>query len=107
MLIWGLSLLLAVVRGAVRFLVGELFDIDDAGTDNIIKISTVSPISEEILQPKISLGTHYIPRLIALVEGTLCSASDDWTTHMYSVDLERKGFCFTCFHIFLPRPNCV
>ncbi|KAJ3035181.1 hypothetical protein HK097_004267, partial [Rhizophlyctis rosea] len=61
-----------------------------AGSDNIIKISTVTPIAEEILQAKISIGTHYVPRLIAVVEATLCSASDDWTTHMYSFDLGRK-----------------
>ncbi|KAI8809581.1 hypothetical protein BJ742DRAFT_229573 [Cladochytrium replicatum] len=63
-----------------------------AGSDATIKISSVEPLSQEILQLKISIATGYIPKVICVMDYTVCAASDDFAMNMYMVNITRKDW---------------
>ncbi|KAJ3180400.1 hypothetical protein HDU85_004106 [Gaertneriomyces sp. JEL0708] len=60
-----------------------------AGTDEMIKICKVNPSGPDILRVAVSISTHSVPRLVAVMDGTLCAAFDDWTVQMYSFRADR------------------
>ncbi|RKO92537.1 hypothetical protein BDK51DRAFT_29905, partial [Blyttiomyces helicus] len=58
--------------------------------DETIKISEISPTGEEIIQVRIAITTHFVPRVISVLDTTLCVSSDDWTIHMFNFNVNRK-----------------
>ncbi|KAJ3018594.1 hypothetical protein HKX48_002789 [Thoreauomyces humboldtii] len=65
------------------------------GADEMIKISTVTPASVAgvaLLQIKIAISTHMLPKSIAVSKGIICASSDDFAVQMYVFDIEKKDW---------------
>ncbi|KAI8837600.1 hypothetical protein BC829DRAFT_421443 [Chytridium lagenaria] len=65
------------------------------------RISTVDPLAQDIITIKVTIGIHFIPRLISVLDNNICATSDDWTVNMYMFNLHR-GAKATIILILLP-----
>ncbi|KAJ3157021.1 hypothetical protein HDU89_002431 [Geranomyces variabilis] len=70
------------------------------GADEMIKISTVVPTSNTaaLLQQKIAISTHMVPKTMAVADGIVCASSDDFAIQMYLFDIETKGWRMLASH---------
>ncbi|KAI9102055.1 hypothetical protein DFS34DRAFT_647837 [Phlyctochytrium arcticum] len=60
------------------------------GADELIKITAIAPTSSELLQPRLSIWTHFIPRSLGVLGTIICVAGEDGTLGMYEVAVDRK-----------------
>ncbi|KAJ3179902.1 hypothetical protein HDU87_002470 [Geranomyces variabilis] len=70
------------------------------GADEMIKISMVVPTcnATALLQQKIAISTHMVPKTMAVADGIVCASSDDFAIQMYSFDIETKGWRMLASH---------
>ncbi|KAJ3095138.1 WD repeat-containing protein 87 [Phlyctochytrium planicorne] len=62
------------------------------GEDNAIKISVLHPpYMPNPLTIKVTINTHFVPRLISVLDANICATADDWTVNMYMFNIRRGG----------------
>ncbi|KAJ3107495.1 hypothetical protein HDU96_007873 [Phlyctochytrium bullatum] len=64
-------------------------------SDCTIRVAEISPDISDMLEVKVTINVHFVPRLLSVIDTNICATGEDWTVNMYTYNISRGGYIKT------------